>query len=381
MGYHIEEWRRHRHIIETMPIERLASYLHFDPASELALVDAIVLGADTNLVSFQDGDMWPLFPLATAVDVAESVRSLPEQCAMRDGRKWKTVPVIIFANAFDGLPPYYEMPDGVHVLPPVCSHHPSLSLRRIREHTDEYYDRILRDYVSLGMLVRFENGHVQVGPALRKKDPTIESAYYYAKADRRANRGWVTVKRDHEGLRHDVDIFHHLLETDASETAMHRFFEQHPAFLMEALLGVPLSHRPVFASPEGFTPDYSLLPILGPVRNSAVELLELKGPGEAILGGRLHRGFTSRVHRAVDQVRDYDRYLRDPANAKAILASFGYIPDASRLAVLIGRMPQGPDYEVFFRRKSEICVNIVTYDDVLEIQASQVPSPLDRPWF
>jgi hypothetical protein len=222
------------------------------------------------------------------------------------------------------------------------------------------------------MLVRFENGHVQIGPALRKKNLTIESAYYYAKADRRSNRGWVTVKRDNEGLRHDIDIFQYLLDTNASETRMHRFFELHPAFLMEALLGVPLSHRPVFGSPEGFTPDYSVLPILGPLKNSIVDFLELKGPGEATSAGRLHRGFTSKVHRAVDQVRDYDRYLRDPANAKATLASFGYIPDDSRLAVLIGRMPQGYDYEVFLRRKSEINVKIITYDEIFEIQASQV---------
>jgi hypothetical protein len=378
MEHHIEQRRRQRHIIQTMPIERIPNYVHFDPASTLALVDAIVLGADTNLVSFQDGEMWPLFPLATAVAVAEDVRSLPEQCAMRDGRKWKTIPVIIFANAFDSLPPYYELPDDVYVLPPACSRHPSVSLMAIRQQVDEYYDRILRDYVSLGILVRFESGHVQVGPALKKKDPSVESAYYYAKADRRSNRGWVTVKRDREGLRHDLEIFHHLLETNASETAMHRFFEQHPAFLMEAFEGVPLSHRPVFASPEGFTPDYSLLPILGPVHKSVVDLLELKGPGEATLAGRLHRGFASSVHRAVDQVRDYDRYLRDPANAKAILASFGYLPDDSRLAVLIGRMPHGNDYEVFSRRKGEVTVNVVTYDEVLEIQAGQMRGPLDR---
>jgi len=75
------------------------------------------------------------------------------------------------------------------------------------------------------------------------------------------------------------------------------------------------------------------------------------------LAGRLHRGLASKVHGAVDQVRDYDRYVRDPASAEAILASFGYLPDDSRLAILFGRMPQGSDLEVFVRRKSEISVN------------------------
>ena len=56
-------------------------------------------------------------------------------------------------------------------------------------------------------------------------------------------------------------------------------------------------------------------------------------------------------------------------------------PDDSRLAVLIGPTPKGDDYDVFLRRKTEIKVNIVTYDEILEIQASQVRSPLDGSWF
>ena len=247
LQHHIEEWRRQRHIVETMPIERLAGYLHFDPASRFALVDAIVFGADTNLFSFEDGHMEPTYALPTAMYVANEIRSLPEQCAMRDGRKWKTVPVIIFAN---GAAPYFsEIPNGVHVLPPICNNHPFLALRQMRQHVDDYYDRILADYRSLGMLVRFQNGHVQIGPALRRRHPTRESSYYYGAGDRRSNRDWVTFKRDHEGLAYDVEVFQNLLERNATETQMHKFFEQHPAFLMDAMLGVPLSHRPVFSNP------------------------------------------------------------------------------------------------------------------------------------
>jgi hypothetical protein len=143
---------------------------------------------------------------------------------------------------------------------------------------------------------------------------------------------------------------------------MHRFFEENPAFLSDALLGIPLSHRPVLANPARFTPDYSVVPILGTRPNSTVQIVELKGPAEKTLTGKRHRGFTSKVTHAVDQIRDYERYLRDPANAKTILASFGGVPDNSKLAVLIGRKPRGSDQEVFLRRKSEASVNIITYD-------------------
>jgi hypothetical protein len=71
-----------------------------------------------------------------------------------------------------------------------------------------------------------------------------------------------------------------------------------------------------------------------------IELLELKGPDEKTLQKGRHAGFTAKVHRAVNQVRDYDRYLRDPANIAAIIKGLGDLPDESKLAVLIGRAPK-----------------------------------------
>jgi hypothetical protein len=359
-----------------MPLERLMSYLRFDAASTFALVDAIVCDADSNPIRFDGRHIERRYPLGIALYIAKVVRELPEHCAMRDGRKWKKIPFVIFTNALDSVP-FRELPEGVHVLSLMSNHYPFLALREIRLHVDEYYDRIQTDYLSLGMLVRFEAGHVQVGPALKKKHSLVESAYYYGEADRRANRRWVTFRRDNEGLRHDVEMFQQLLESDATEKQMHRFFEQHPAVLMDALLGIPLSHRPIFSKPARCTPDYSLAPILGPSEDNTVELLELKGPADATLAQQFHRGFASKVHRAVDQVRDYDRYLRDPVNAKAVVKSFGYIPENSRQAVLIGRSPRGSDHEIFLRRKMEIGVKILTYDDIFEIQAAQIRGPFD----
>lgn len=361
-------------------MHRLVSYLRFDPASAMALVDAIVFNAQANLVSFDGIGFEFRSPLATAVKVAEDVRRLPESCAMRDGRKWKTIPFIVFANAFDEIPFYIELPDRFKILPPVLARYPYAALRTIRQHVDEYHDQILKDYISLGILVQSTNGHVQIHPALKKRDTTTESAYYYADADKRSTRRWVTVKRDQQGLKHDIEVFQYLIE-QKGEREMHRFLEEHPAFLMEAFRGVPLSHRPTLAQPKGNTPDYSILPILGPLDNRAIELLELKGPSEPTLQGRLHRGFTRKVHAAVDQVRDYERYMQDPVNSQAIRRSVGYIPTASNLAVLIGRTPRNEsDQEIFLRRETELGVKIVTYDEILQVQADQVHSALDIYW-
>jgi hypothetical protein len=122
------------------------------------------------------------------------------------------------------------------------------------------------------MLVHFEKARAQISSALRLKHN--ESDFYYAPGDRRIHKGWVTVKRDREGLGADVELFAMLMERGASEREMHKFFEEHPAILTEARLGIPISHRPRFVEPPNNEPDFLLSPILGPWENKAVEILE-----------------------------------------------------------------------------------------------------------
>jgi len=366
-------WRSACHIIELLPMERLKGYLLFDPASSLALVDAIVCAADDDLIFVPLDRSRPVlrFPLTWALKLAEDIRSLPESCAMRDGRKWRSIPFVILSH-----PGSYELgPDTresthAHIL---FQHHPIVCIRQIQSIVEDYQDRVLEDYRNVGIMIRFKNGRAQIAPALRRKDTGIESEYYYAPADRRTNTGWVTVKRDNEGVRHDVEIFQRLIDTGANETQMQRFFEEHPAMLMEARMGIPISHRPNFANPKGWKPDFSFSPILGPYDGKIVELMELKGPSEKTLSRDDHRGFSAKVKAAVDQVRDYARCLRDPINFQVIEEAFGYIPDESNLAVLIGRVPTNDaEREVFDRRQSELNVKIITYDEILQTQTKQI---------
>ena len=368
-------WRSKHQIVELMPIECLTSYLRFSPASTLALIDAIICAADTvGLISWREGPEYN-FPLEQALWLAEDVRDLPESCAMRDGRKWRSIPFIILPN-----PAQFERIDEIeklthaNILPLVANRHPLIALKLIQRIVNEHQNRILQDYVCFGILVREKNGHIQVSPALRKKKPEIESEYYHLPADRRNNKGWITVRRDYQGLRHDVELFEELIEKNVCESQLHSFFEQHPAFLMEARMGIPISHSPNFTRPKDYKPDFALSPILGSQEDELIELLELKRSGEKTLTKGLHRGFSAKVHSAINQVRDYERYLRDPANVQSVLRAFGYIPDKAKLAVLIGRMPNPADQEVFNRRQSEINVKIVSYDEILETQVNQLRS-------
>ena len=371
----LSEWRARLHIVEQMPMERIVGYLRFEPASALALVDAIVCMADSDRIALATDRPMPIldFPLQKAIRLATDVRNLPETCTMRDGRKWRSIPFVIFSGRPD-YRSYFLKLDESHARV-FRSTHPVEALRKVQDFVDEYHDRVLDGYHNLGILVRSERGRHQIGPALMAKSRHAESEYYYAAGDRRSHTDWVTVKRDSEGIRQDVELFQMLLDRRASESEMHRFFEEHPAILMEARLGIPISHRPRFTRPQDNTPDFSFTPILGPLDDRAVELMELKGPGEKTLTRGPHPGFTAKVHRAVDQVRDYDRYLRDPKNIQAVLRGLGYLPDDSKLAVLIGRAPrEDADREVWAQRQRVLDVKVVTYDEILAKQSNQLSS-------
>lgn len=201
----------------------------------------------------------------------------------------------------------------------------------------------------------------------------MESAYYYAPADRRNNRRWLTVMRDNEGLGADVELFQQLLDMNATETQMQRFFEEHPFFLMQARLGVQIAH-PSYAT-RRWSPDFAFTSILGPRDIRDIELLEMKGPAEKLINShRNHPGFTSTLHGAIDQVRDYGRFIGYHENQEKITRQLGYIPTQSRLAVLIGRDDHnGERMEVLERRRSEVPdIEIITYDKILETQADQL---------
>lgn len=368
---YIAEWTACHQIVEQMPMDRIAGYLRLNPASALALIDVIVCMADSNMI-VPAFPVYPQidFPVEKALRLAEEISNLPDQCTTYDGRKWKKIPFAIFGSEEASTMWSQEHKGGNARVFSVDS--AFTALKKVEELVDEYQKKLLNDYQNLGLLVRVENGRSQINSALKLK--TSESEFYYAAGDRRIHNGWVTIKRDREGLRADIELFAMLLDRRASETEMHKFFEEHPAILMEARMGIPISHRPRFLQPKNDKPDFSFAPILGPLDKKSIEVMELKGPAEKTLKAmRFHPGFSTRVHSAVDQVKDYDRYLRDPANAAAVLQAFGYLPDASKLAVLIGRDPKGDaEREIWAQRQSELNVTIVTYDEIFTKQAAQL---------
>jgi hypothetical protein len=362
----LESWRAHHHIVETMPFDRLMGYLKFATSSQWAAVDAVVSKADT------DPDGIAIYTLNRTLKLVEDFRTLPESCAMRDGRKWKSIPFAVISEQ----PYHFGYPDQISRLNVTLirpSQYPTQLLSTLKDAVDDYIKRVLEDYRDLGLLITFEKDRARIGPALKKKDPEMESAYYYAPADRRNNKRLMTVMRDSDGLRADVELFQQLLDMKVGERQMQRFFEDNPFFLTQARLGIQISH-PSYST-KRWSPDFAFTSILGPEDINSVELLELKGPAETLLNAHTqHPGFTAKLSNAIDQVRDYGQYLGHPKNERKLLKQLGYIPTQSKLAVLIGRDSDRDDHmEILERRRRYVQdVEIITYDKILETQAAQM---------
>ena len=362
----LDAWRAHHHIVETMPFDRLMGYLKFGTSSRWAEVDAVVCKADT------DPDGIEIYNLNRTLKLAEDFRRLPEACAMRDGRKWKSIPFAIISEQ----PYYFGYQDhflqlNVTLIRP--SPYPTQALSLVKEAVDDYIKRVLEDCRDLGLMITFEKDRARIGPALKKKDPVMESAYYYAPADRRNNRRFMTVMRDSDGLRADVELFQQLLDMKVGERQMQRFFEDNPFFLTQARLGIQIPH-PSYVT-KRWSPDFAFTSILGPTDVNNIELLELKGPAETLLNShKQHPSFTSKLTSSIDQVRDYGEFLDHPENERKLLKQFGYIPTQSKLAVLIGRDTDRDDQRDIFQRRLKHVpdVEIITYDKILETQAAQM---------
>jgi hypothetical protein len=290
---------------------------------------------------------------------------------MRDGRKWKRIPIIVLTEgyrepAYGGVDVDFVIDDTAMIL----NHGlvSTLTRRQLEEAVNRYQRAILAEYQRVGFLVTDDHGLYRIKKAYRKKTAD-ESEFYFSGKDRRRFRGFVTISRDSDGISYEATLFEELLnDPKAGEREVHNFLEQHPALLAEAMTGVPVSHQPYFISNKQ-NADYSISPILPRDTGETVDLLELKGPEAKVLDSSryLHRALSHDVFRAIAQVNDYNEAMRDPLNLRWIERALGYVPERARTAVLIGRNSSPQDHELWEKRKAEQpMVRIVTYDELLE---------------
>lgn len=366
-------------IADWMPGREVVRYLLFAPVSEFASIDAIVFLRPSMADGFiQEADGRFTLPEMTAWEahyhnaaIAEKIRNLPENCAMRDGRKWKRIPQIVLTDswyheAYDGLDVDFVIDVTERML--FAGYSSPVTWKKIEEIINRYHLRAMAEYERVGFLVTVDRGLYRVKRAFRKRN-SRESEFYFGGKDRRRFHDFVTIGREPDGADYEAWLFEQLLnDPKAGERQLHHFFEEHPDFLAQAMMGVPTSHQPTFATNKQ-TPDFAISPILPRDSDGWVKVLEMKGPEARVLASErlLHRGLAPAVTQALAQVSDYDESLRDPLNLRAIEKMLGYIPRFSERAILIGRAPLAKDAELWEKRKAEQpMVRIITYDEVLQ---------------
>ena len=378
--YALDLWNKF-YIAEWMPGGEIVRYLLLAPASERALIDAIVFLEPSMAVGFAeqaDGRVVP-FPEITPWEahrrnaiISERIRNLPETCAMRDGRKWKKIPQIVLTKhgnrheAYDGLD--VEFVIDVTEVTLFQGYSSAYTWNKIEEIVNQYHLRAMAEYERVGFLVTVDHGLYRVKRAFRKRN-SDESEFYFGGKDRRRFHGFVTIGRERDAGDYEASLLDQLLnDPKVGERELHRFFEEHPDFLAHAMMGVPISHQPYFTSSKQ-TPDFAISPVLPRHPSDWVKLLELKGPEASVLASKryLHRGLAPAVTQALAQVSDYADSFDDPLNLKAIEKALGYVPEFSQRAVLIGRTPPREDAYLWEKRKAEQpLVRIITYDEVLQ---------------
>lgn len=370
-------------IAEWMPGREIGSYLRFAPTSAAACIDAIVFLQPNRSVGFgysESGrvrnlpEIHPWEAHYLNAEIALKIRDLPETCAMRDGRKWKRIPQVVLTDrgfreqAYDGLDVEFVM--DVTDLMLHADYASPITWGRIERVVNEYHKKTLDEYQRVGFMITADHGRYRVKRAFHKKG-SGESEYYYGGKDKRRFRGYVTIGRESEGVDYEALLFEQLLnDPKTGEREIHNFLEQHPHFLAEAMMGVPISHQPYFPSNKQ-TPDFAIAPILPREEGNWVKLVELKGPDAKVLENSrfLHRALAQAVTHALAQVNDYNDHIYDPLNLKSVAEALGYIPETSERAVLIGRAPSAQDAELWDKRRAEqLSVSIVTYDELLREQ-------------
>jgi hypothetical protein len=166
--------------------------------------------------------------------------------------------------------------------------------------------------------------------------------------------------------KEQLEEFEQLLnEPSTSESEYQHYFERHPHFLAGIEYENVLPH-PILEREE----DGALIPdfLLQPAGNQYADILDLKLPTEKLVVGRKDRlRFSSAVHEAIAQVREYRDYFEDQGRRERFASKYGFTSYRPSVAVIVGRTPAAQS-EMKMRQIIDQLppeVTITTYDVLL----------------
>lgn len=364
--------RRLHHSVEFIPIGRLVDAMKDSPRSGLA-TEAVVGVAHPNGSPPFVLDEYVYTEVSSVLGLVRDIRALPPYCAMRDGRKWSAVPIVIIVNHLFSQERILESTDATIL---DLSEDYLQNIEDIGLIVADYKNRLLNELDNLGLLVTYDHGRYRVGPALTPRAKNVEGEFYFGPSDQRKRGKYYTLDRDNFGIQYEIEKFEALInDPGVKEGDLQKFFEENPHFLIATRLMQALPHVSLHDK-DGklLVPDFLLKPIVAFQRDSNWEVLDLKLPQAKLLAGPSnHIRFSQDVMKAINQVKDYKDYFENPMNAQTVGALLGHALKHPKLGVLIGRMPSSGEVEALeIAQSREPGVKIVTYDEILETQKKLV---------
>jgi len=165
----------------------------------------------------------------------------------------------------------------------------------------------------------------------------------------------------------EIEQFERMLNDEkATERDWQRFFEANPKFL----LGYEYRHlHPQVILVADSSTSRIVIPDFFLERNGTgfIDIFELKGPEAPVLVGPKGRArFSSGVHAALSQLREYEKIFRSAELRRQFHKRFGFEGYTPKICVIIGRSNsyytelERDDVEDEYTR-----LNVLTYDDVL----------------
>lgn len=347
------------------------------PAAAETVVDAVAV-----CIVDIDEDEWDTSTHGTAADalsLVEDIRKLAPSVAMHDGKQWRSIPIVVLCprRLMDSARETLEIWRSV-----VAPDHSEVELAEAADRTHfggqlieklvvDYRHAVLAEFDDMGFIIRVERGRYMVGPALKPKHDLV-GQYYFGPADKRP-RGFTTVHKENFAVQAEVEAFESLINReDLKESELQQFFESYPHFLSEA--HTPLSQVRLRKSNGSLLiPDFVLKPIYAQRDDSQWSVLDLKMPKEKLMTGKGSRRHLSRsVMAAIAQLRDYKAHFGSAEQAAAVAKVLGHPLRHPKYGVLIGRLAN-VDPEALGRAQQDFAdVKIVTYDEILERQQTQL---------
>ncbi len=311
------------------------------------------------------------------VNLASAVRRLDRNVAMWDGRRWSPLPIAVnsalgnetIAREIFGQLNVTELPRAAETR--------RMVLTRL---VDEYRQKIVEDFVNLGLHVSENNGVITVDGLTVSLRKHADSDYYSGSKDQRLGRRFV-LRRDPGAIANQIDEFMDLINRPGvDESNLQEFFERNEHFLTLGMKDlVPHAYLPFEEDDlrSADVPDFILKPRIRTsiTRDSDYEVLDIKRPDERVLVGRGRRmRFSAAVHDAITQLRDYRDYFRDPAHQKEVASRLDRPVKHPKLGIIIGRAPHSENIEDLDRAQaSDPDVQITTYDEILDRQINLLP--------